>query len=105
MQIFQETLSRDAHILLKMNDQDIENYFFNFLKKYHGSFDFRKPLCKTTKMKAYYINSAIKNGKISVESYNNNDKYAIFSIKEFSIVVANFYKRKLRGGKIWLLLF
>lgn len=99
-EIFQKTLSKDLHLFSNMSDQDLENYFFNFLKKYHGEFDFRKPLCKTTKIKSYFIDSAIERGKISVESYNNDNKYKIFSIKEFSILVTDFYKRKLRSGKL-----
>lgn len=99
-EIFQKTLSKDLHLFLNMSDKDLENYFFNFLKKYHGEFDFRKPLCKTTKIKAYFIDSAIERGKITVQSYNNDNRHEIFCTKEFSILLTDFYKRKLRSGKL-----
>ncbi|MEG0237914.1 hypothetical protein [Cetobacterium sp.] len=99
-EIFQKTLSKDLHLFSNMSDQDLENYFFNFLTKYHGEFDFRKPLCQTTKIKAYFIDSAIERGKILVQPYNNDNRHEIFSIKEFSILVTDFYKKKLRSGRL-----
>lgn len=103
--IFIGTLKKDLALFKNMSDSQLENYIFNFLKTLHGDYDFKTSFCNTTLIHSQYVEEAILNNNIPFENYNNNDKYIVLSTKDFSKIVINSYRRKLRSGRLWLVLF
>ncbi|MDX8336588.1 hypothetical protein [Candidatus Cetobacterium colombiensis] len=97
-QLFIATLKQDQHILKNMSEKEIENYFFEFLKKYHGKFAFRKSLCRTTNLKPYTIDNAISEKILTCNKYNEDESYQVFCTKEFAKVVSSCYITKLKRG-------
>lgn len=103
---FFQTLEKDIHIFKTMNDLEIYNYLHTLLKRiFKGDFAFKTSLIKITALKSYSIESAIKNNKLRIFNYNNDPTYEIFDLKDFSFLVTDFYKRKLRSGKLWVALY
>lgn len=98
--IFIQTLKKDLSLFKNMNDLELENYIFNFLKTLHGEYDFKTSFCNTTLIHSQYVENAILTDNIPFQNYNNNKKYIILSTKNFSKIVMNSYRRKLRSGSL-----
>lgn len=98
--IFIGTLKKDLSLFKNMNDLELENYIFNFLKTLHGEYDFKTSFCNTTLIHSQYVENAILTNNIPFQNYNNNKKYIILSTKNFSKIVTNSYRRKLRSGRL-----